>query len=78
MDEVVCRPSQRWCPSTPSRRRALHARRESLRLELFVGVGGSGAFFDRHIFEFAGVEDFAAIFTFHVFCVFVSRYDLHA
>ena len=33
--------------------------------------------FDRHIFEFAGFEDFAALLAFDIFGVFVARYNLH-
>jgi hypothetical protein len=34
-------------------------------------------FFDGHIFELTGFEDFAALFTFDVFDVFFASYDLH-
>ena len=42
---------------------------------LFAGLG---SIFDRHIFEFAGFEDFAALEALDVFRVFFAADDLHA
>jgi hypothetical protein len=35
-------------------------------------------FFDGHIFEFTGLEDFAAFETLHEFCIFLAGDNLHA
>jgi hypothetical protein len=35
------------------------------------------AFFDAHVLEFAGLEDFAAFETFHELGVFIAAHDLH-
>ena len=35
------------------------------------------AFFNAHIFEFAGLEDFAALKAFHEFGIFVPAHNLH-
>ncbi|HYM75419.1 MAG TPA: hypothetical protein VE377_05515 [Candidatus Dormibacteraeota bacterium] len=34
--------------------------------------------FDIHVLEFAGLEDFAALFAFNEFRLFVAAYDLYA
>lgn len=46
----------------------------------FLGLafGALGAFFDAHIFEFAGLEDFAAFEAFQEFRIFFAAHDLHA
>ncbi|HKD91219.1 MAG TPA: hypothetical protein VKB56_04925, partial [Terriglobales bacterium] len=33
--------------------------------------------FNCHVFEFAGLEDFATLLAFHEFGVFVARHNLH-
>src|SRR4051812_29516957 len=45
--------------------------------KLGVGVVGD-FFFDVHIFEFTGLEDFATLQALHVFSFFITRDDLHA
>jgi hypothetical protein len=36
------------------------------------------ALFDAHVFEFAGLEDFAALQAFHKFGIFFAAHNLHA
>jgi hypothetical protein len=47
-----------------------------------MGLSGSfglvlDAFFDTHVLQFAGLEDLAALETFHKFGVFIATDDLH-
>lgn len=37
-----------------------------------------GAFFDAHVLQFAGLENFAALEALHEFSVLIAAYDLHA
>jgi hypothetical protein len=37
-----------------------------------------GVFFDAHVLEFAGLEDFAALEALHELGVFFAAHDLHA
>jgi hypothetical protein len=42
------------------------------------GFPSCGIVFDRHVFEFTGLEDFAALFALDEFGVFFTGHDLHA
>jgi hypothetical protein len=42
------------------------------------GIGARRPFFDCHVLELAGFEDFAAFLAFHEFGVFITRNNLHA
>jgi hypothetical protein len=51
--------------------------RAELRALRFLGFA-LGTFFDAHVLEFAGFEDFAALKAFHELGVFLAAHDLHA
>ena len=38
----------------------------------------SARFLDAHVFQFAGLEDFATLQAFHEFRIFFAAHDLHA
>jgi hypothetical protein len=46
----------------------------------FLGFafGALGAFFDAHVLEFAGLEDFATFEALQEFRIFFAAHDLHA
>jgi hypothetical protein len=50
--------------------------RASLRILRLLGFA-LGAFFDTHVLEFAGLEDFTALEAFYELGVFLATHDLH-
>jgi hypothetical protein len=48
------------------------------RLESKLEFGSAGLFFDCHVFEFTGVEDFAAFLALYKFRIFLARDNPHA
>jgi hypothetical protein len=70
---------RRKTESRPETRFLLKVQHGSSATELEGGLefGGAGLFFDHHVFEFTGIEDFPAFFALYKFRVFLARNDAH-